>query len=507
MKQLQKYRIQIAALSETCMYDSGVKLINDFTWIFSGLPSINKNRNAHGVAICFDKTAAKLRKDSGSEWETVSERIVKIRLKCLFINPTIISIYSPVNPINNQMNDGSQKFYNDLQDVINRIPTEDMYIIMGDFNARVGWNNQQQQNLSNSIGPYKVDITNENEEKLIDLYTINNLIVTNTLFEHKLVHQTSWMHPGNKQWHMIDCTLVNKKFRSSIEDCRMYRKAAGAIGIDHHLMRMKIKLHSRSRRTLVQKKVVYDPIKMKNDNALKQFQKDLIPTFSDATDKTISIDEKYDRFVEHMKTNAEKILKIDKNRNHKRKEWLTDEILEMVEKKVTAFVNWQNHGGTKLEIEYANKYKRLRKLAKTKIEKRQEEYWDEICEEIESSVKLNDPTNAFNIIRRLSERWREFFDDLLNVSTAVDLQLIDQIKIKIIEKNEEERQNIQPTISEVRKALNQMKSRKAPGNDEITADLLKAGGEPVIKWLHENFSDVWKQEEMVEEWNLAILTK
>ncbi|CAF4497680.1 unnamed protein product, partial [Rotaria magnacalcarata] len=88
-----------------------------------------------------------------------------------------------------------------------------------------------------------------------------------------------------------------------------------------------------------------------------------------------------------------------------------------------------------------------------------------------------------------------------------DLQLIDQIKIKIIEKNEEERQNIQPTISEVRKALNQMKSRKAPGNDEITADLLKAGGEPVIKWLHEIFSDVWKQEEMVEEWNLAILIK
>ncbi|CAM4844407.1 unnamed protein product [Rotaria magnacalcarata] len=533
MKQLQKYRIQIAALSETCMYDSGVKIIHDFTWISSGLPSVNKTRNAHGVAICLDKTAAKVWKDSGSEWEAVSERIVKIKLKCLFVNLTIISIYSPVNPTNNQMNDDSQKFYNDLQDVINRIPTEDMYIIMGDFNARVGWNNQQQQNLSNSIGPYTVDITNENGEKLIDLSTINNLIITNTFFKHKLVHQTSWMHPGNKQWHMIDYILVNKKFRSSIEDCRMYRKAAGAIGTDHHLMRIKIKLHFRSRRKLFQKKVVYDPIKMKNDNALKQFQKDLIPTLSDATDKTISIDEKYDRFVEHMKTNAEKILKIDENKNRKRKEWLTDEILEILEKKATAFVNWQNHRGTKLEIEYANKYKRLRKLAKTKIEKRQEEYWDEICEEIESSVKLNDPANAFNIIRRLSgkrkrmenmpikdkhgklilnstdqlERWREFFDDLLNVSTAVDLQLIDHTKIKRIEKNEEERQNMQSTISEVRKALNQMKSRKAPGNDKITADLLKAGGEPVIKWLHEIFSDVWKQEEMVKEWNLAIWIK
>ncbi|CAF0787582.1 unnamed protein product [Rotaria sp. Silwood1] len=533
MKQLQKYRIQIAALSETCMYDCGVKLINDFTWIFSGLPSVNKTRNAHGVAICLDKAAAKVWKDSGSEWEAVSERIVKIRLKCLFVNLTIISIYSPVNPTNNQMNDASQQFYNDLQDVISRIPTGDMYIIMGDFNARVEGKKQQQQNLCNSIGPYTVDITNENGEKLIDLCTINSIIVTNTFFKHKLAHQTSWMHPGNKQWHMIDYTLVNKKFRSSVEDCRMYRKAAGAIGTDHHLMRIKIKLHFKSRRKLVQKKVVYDPIKMKNDNALKQFQKDLIPTLSDATDETISIDEKYDRFVEHMKTNAEKTFKIDKNKIRKRKEWLTDEILEIVEKKATAFVNWQNHRGTKLEIEYANKYKRLRKLAKTKIDKRQTEYWDEICEEIESSIKLNDPANAFNIIRRLSgkmkrvenmaikdkhgklilnstdqlERWREFFDELLNVSSSVDLQLIDQIKIQSIEKKEEERQNAQPTIPEVRKALNQMKSRKAPGYDGITADLLKAGGEPVIKWLHEMFSDVWKQEKMVEEWNLAVLIK
>ncbi|CAM4953288.1 unnamed protein product [Rotaria socialis] len=207
MKQLQKYRIQIAALSETCMYDSGVKIIHDFTWISSGLPSVNKTRNAHGVAICLDKTAAKVWKDSGSEWEAVSERIVKIKLKCLFVNLTIISIYSPVNPTNNQMNDDSQKFYNDLQDVINQIPTEDMYIIMGDFNARVGWNNQQQQNLSNSIGPYTVDITNENGEKLIDLSTINNLIITNTFFKHKLVHQTSWMHPGNYYHPLKDILL------------------------------------------------------------------------------------------------------------------------------------------------------------------------------------------------------------------------------------------------------------------------------------------------------------
>jgi len=40
-----------------------------------------------------------------------------------------------------------------------------------------------------------------------------------------------------------------------------------------------------------------------------------------------------------MKTNAEKVFKTDNNKFRKRKEWLTDEILEIVEKKATAFVN------------------------------------------------------------------------------------------------------------------------------------------------------------------------
>jgi hypothetical protein len=58
----------------------------------------------------------------------------------------------------------------------------------------------------------------------------------------------TWKHLGNKKWHMLNYTLVNKKFRSSVEDVRVYRNAAGAIGTDHHLVRTKLKLHLRCRK-------------------------------------------------------------------------------------------------------------------------------------------------------------------------------------------------------------------------------------------------------------------
>ena len=66
-KQLRKYNIKMVALSETGIYDSGVKMIGDYTLIYSGLPSVNKTRTAHGVAVCLNTEASRVLKNSGAE--------------------------------------------------------------------------------------------------------------------------------------------------------------------------------------------------------------------------------------------------------------------------------------------------------------------------------------------------------------------------------------------------------------------------------------------------------
>ncbi|CAF3235386.1 unnamed protein product [Rotaria sp. Silwood2] len=213
----------------------------------------------------------------------------------------------------------------------------------------------------------------------------------------------------------------------------MLISAAGAIGTDHHLTRVKIKLHLKSRKKLMkQRRVKYDITKFKDDIALESFQCDLCGTISDASDDTISIDEKYSLFVEHLKVNAEKHFKLDKNTNRKRKEWLTDKILQILDQKSLAFLNGQNH---------------------------------------QNSIKLNDPAAAFSIIRRLRgaskqventpikdkngklllnssnrlQRWHEYFDEPLNIPSIVDQKLIDEIQIDALSK-EEKRQNAEPSI-------------------------------------------------------------
>jgi len=60
IKQLKKHRIQVAALSETGMYNSGITTVDDFTMIYSGVASDNKTRSAHGVAVCLNKSATRV---------------------------------------------------------------------------------------------------------------------------------------------------------------------------------------------------------------------------------------------------------------------------------------------------------------------------------------------------------------------------------------------------------------------------------------------------------------
>ena len=50
------------------------------------------------------------------------------------------------------------------------------------------------------------------------------MIVSNTWFQHKLLHQDTWFQNSDRSQpgHMIDYVLVNKRFHTSVLDTRVY---------------------------------------------------------------------------------------------------------------------------------------------------------------------------------------------------------------------------------------------------------------------------------------------
>ncbi|WP_435362546.1 hypothetical protein, partial [Klebsiella pneumoniae] len=81
----------------------------------------------------------------------------------------------------------------------------------------------------------------------------------------------------------------------------------------------------------------------------------------------------------------------------------------------------------------------------------------------------------------VKERWKEYFDDLMNVKNKDEAIVI---CMGITGRGGAMWDQEQISRGEVVKAINSLKMGKAAGVDGITAEMLKYGGESVIEWMH-----------------------
>ena len=59
---------------------------------------------------------------------------------------------------------------------------------------------------------------------------------------------------------------------------------------------------------------------------------------------------------------------------------------------------------------------------------------------------------------------------------------------------------------EVEKALSEMKSNKAPGEDQIVVEMIRAGGEITVRKIQELFNAILRTEIVPKDWKNAIVT-
>jgi hypothetical protein len=60
-------------------------------------------------------------------------------------------------------------------------------------------------------------------------------------------------------------------------------------------------------------------------------------------------------------------------------------------------------------------------------------------------------------------------------------------------------------ILEVEIAIAKMKMYKSPGNDQIPAELIQAGGEILLSAIHKLIKSVWNKEELPDQWKESII--
>ena len=100
--------------------------------------------------------------------------MISVRLQGKPFN--IIVIYVPTS---NAEEAEVERFYEDLQDLIELTPKKDIHFIIGDWNAKVG-----SQDTPGVTGKFGLGVQNEAGKRLIEFFQKNALVIANTFFQH-----------------------------------------------------------------------------------------------------------------------------------------------------------------------------------------------------------------------------------------------------------------------------------------------------------------------------------
>ena len=171
-RELDRYKIQIAALSETRLEEEGFlkKVGSGYTFFWS------KKEERHEAWVGFAIKPHLVSKHSGLP-KGINDCLTMLRLPLSGKrHVTIVSAYAPTmtNP-----DEAKDKFSDDLDSVTSAKPRTDKLFLFGDFSARVGTDHQTWEGVTGIEGVGKC---NSNGLLLLRKCAEHELPITNTVF-------------------------------------------------------------------------------------------------------------------------------------------------------------------------------------------------------------------------------------------------------------------------------------------------------------------------------------
>ena len=504
-KELARYKVDIAALSETRLADKGqlTEHGSGYTFFWSGRSSAERREAGVGFAI-----RSHLARNLAKLPEGINDRLMTLRLplgnkKCA----TLISAYAPTmtNP-----DDIKDKFYEELDALLAAVPQSEKLIVLGDFNARVGTDHQTWEGV---IGRHGTGKCNSNGLLLLKLCATHELVITNTLFRLRTRNRTSWMHPRSRHWHLIDYVITRKQ---DMQDVRVTRAMCGAdCWTDHRLIVSKCKLCIQSTRRPQGQKTAkrLNVSKLKSSKVAETFSQDLDSRLPDITqDGQDRTEEQWAAFRDAVYSTASEHLGPATRKNQDWFDENDDEIQALLSEKHQLLRVHQNDPTSQAK---KDAFVSARRKVQKKLREMQDAWYSKKAEEIQGYADSHDTKRFYDALKtvygpqpsgssplltadgtqlltekkQILGRWAEHFNQVLNRSAEINDEAI--ARLPQVEINPD--LDKLPTEEEVREAIKLLSCGKAPGSDAIPAEVYKAGGPVMMQKLTELFQSMWNE--------------
>ena len=122
-----------------------------------------------------------------------NDRMISVRFQGKPFNITVIQVYAPVS---NAEEAEVERFYEDLQDLLELMPKRDVLFIIGDGNTKVG-----SQELPGITGKFGLGVQNEEGQRLTEFCQENTLVIAITLFQQHKRRLYTWTSSDGQYWN------------------------------------------------------------------------------------------------------------------------------------------------------------------------------------------------------------------------------------------------------------------------------------------------------------------
>lgn len=511
--ELEKYKIDIAALSETRFSESGRLDDMGYTFFWSGKPDGVRREAGVGFAIR-KEILAKLTEMP----KAVNDRIMTMTVPLMKKgNATLISVYAPTMT---SPDETKENFYNQLRRTLRDTPRTDKLILMGDFNARVGRDYEKWQSV---LGRHGIGKCNTNGELLLALCSEFELLLTNTVFKQREEHKTTWMHPRSKHWHLIDYIITRQRDRMDVHSTRTMRGANCLT--DHQLLRSKIAFALRSKR---RKQGATKLAKLNTDRLhvntqrlkLEQDMEKALATWG--VQEGMTVDQTWASLSKVVYDTASNTLG---KPERKHQDWFDPEDSELLILMKKRNETHQRVLQTRSTRSTTTAYKEACRHLQRYTRKMKTTWWEKKAEDLQRSADNNDMKSfytglkevwgpqtrstvhlksldgntTFSDNKRVLERWSQHFETLLNQPGDIEPAARDRINQRPVVTALDDI----PTRKELNLAIASLGDGKAPGVDGIPSEIWKHGGATLTNSLLMLIQQAWAEGSVPQEWKDA----
>lgn len=232
-REMETYNICILGLAETHWRGEGFFRSGAGNVIYFSGP---ERESRKGVALIVSPKIQKAIRG----YKAVNDRILHLRLQGTGCLLNVVQVYAPTSTADEEDMD---KFYGNLEETLRNIPSGEICIILGDYNAKIG-STQKEEHLRHIVGKFGLGERNERGERLLDFCTQQHFAIMNTFFQHHPRRLNTWRSPGDRARNQIDYILINERWKTSVKNVKVYPGAE--CGSDHQLLIAKVRISLKS---------------------------------------------------------------------------------------------------------------------------------------------------------------------------------------------------------------------------------------------------------------------